>query len=158
MLTPTSWSGCCYRFVLTIVVSAAISGSVAAQQRPLATEDPETIGAGRLLIEGGVDYAHDQHYPVSGLTGNLWRIPVLGVSVGISSIAEIQLDSGFYNRLSIKSRNEAPLSGGATSAGGLIATVLCLGGLQVVEVRVIAECHPFATWRTAQVGSPKADG
>ena len=40
---------------------------VAAQQRPLATEDPEVIGAGRLLIEGGIDAAHDQHYPLSGL-------------------------------------------------------------------------------------------
>ncbi len=26
-----------------------------AQQRPLVTEDPETIGAGNVLIEGGVD-------------------------------------------------------------------------------------------------------
>ena len=30
-----------------------------AQQRPLVTEDPEPIGAGRVLIEGGIDYAHD---------------------------------------------------------------------------------------------------
>ena len=37
-----------------------LSRPVMAQQRPLATEDPETVGAGRILIEGGVDYAHDQ--------------------------------------------------------------------------------------------------
>ena len=31
---------------------------VAAQQRPLVTEDPETIGAGRILLEGGIECTH----------------------------------------------------------------------------------------------------
>ena len=84
---------------------------VAAQQRPLVTEDPEPIGAGRLLIEGGVDFAADQQYPVSGLRGDLWRIPTLGLSIGISQIAELQIDGGLYNHLSIDSRNpNAPLA------------------------------------------------
>jgi len=26
----------------------------------------ETIGAGRILVEGGVDWAHDAHFPASG--------------------------------------------------------------------------------------------
>src|SRR5207253_8667501 len=59
-----------------------------AQQRPLVTEDPETIGAGRVLVEAGIDYAHDQHYPVSGLNGNLWRLPTIGISLGLSSRSE----------------------------------------------------------------------
>jgi hypothetical protein len=84
---------------------------VAAQQRPLVTEDPEAIGAGRLLIESGIDFAVDQQYPVSGLRGDLWRIPTLGLSIGISQIAELQIDGGLYNRLSIDSRNpNAPLA------------------------------------------------
>ncbi|HET9567722.1 MAG TPA: hypothetical protein VFP16_05100, partial [Vicinamibacterales bacterium] len=74
-------------------------GLVFAQQRPLVTEDPETIGAGRLLIEGGFDYGSGVEYPVSGLEGNLFRFPLVGVSVGLSSIAEIQIDGGFYNHL-----------------------------------------------------------
>ena len=45
------------RFVLAAVCWLAVVSPVLAQQRPLATEDPETIGAGRLLIEGGVDAA-----------------------------------------------------------------------------------------------------
>jgi len=82
-----------------------------AQQRPLTTEDPEPIGAGRLLIEGGVDFAADNHYTVSGLRGDLWRIPTLGLSIGISQIAELQIDGGLYNHLSIDSRNpNAPLA------------------------------------------------
>jgi hypothetical protein len=89
-----------------------------AQQRPLATEDPEPIGAGRVLIEGGIDYAHDQQFPVSGLEGNLWRLPTVGVSFGISSIAEFQIDGGFYNRLGVTKRNPtAPLASAVTMTG-----------------------------------------
>jgi hypothetical protein len=72
-----------------------------AQQRPLQTEDPETIGAGRLLVEAGIDYRRDVYYPVSGLRGNLLTIPPFGLSVGVSSIAEIQIDTGFYQKLDI---------------------------------------------------------
>jgi hypothetical protein len=96
----------CAALLLTIVFTHPL----AAQQRPLATEDPEPIGAGRVLIEGGFDFAASQEYPVSGLEGNLLRLPVVGVSIGISSIAELQLDGGFYNRLSIDSARVAPLS------------------------------------------------
>jgi hypothetical protein len=66
-----------------------------AQQRPLVTEDPEPVGAGRILIESGLDYARDAEYPASGLQGHLLRVPLIGISVGISSIAELQIDGGF---------------------------------------------------------------
>src|SRR5438105_11065744 len=100
------------------LASLALVTPAAAQQRPLVTEDPETIGAGRVLIEGGVDYAHDQQYPVSGLKGNLWRAPTIGLSFGISSIAEFQIDGGLNNRLSITSRNPtAPLASMLTVTG-----------------------------------------
>jgi len=72
-----------------------------AQQRPLQTEDPETIGSGRILIEAGFDYNRDVYYPVSGLRGNLFSVPTLGVSLGVSSIAEIQMQIGGYQQLTI---------------------------------------------------------
>ncbi len=84
--------------------------SASAQQRPLVTEDPETIGTGRILTEFGFDYGKDVSYPASGLEGNLLRLPLIGISIGVSSIAEVQIDGGFYNRLSITERNVAPLS------------------------------------------------
>jgi hypothetical protein len=93
-----------------ILLSLALARTAAAQQRPLLTEDPEPIGVGRVLIEGGFDYSVNQKYTVSGLEGNLLRLPLVGVSVGISSIAELQLDGGFYNRLALDSRRAAPLS------------------------------------------------
>jgi hypothetical protein len=97
-------------FVIAIVLTALTAASSSAQQRPLVTEDPETIGAGLVLLEGGIDLQQDVFYPASGLQGNLWRIPTVGVSFGISSIAELQMDGGLYNNLSVKSRRDAPLS------------------------------------------------
>jgi hypothetical protein len=97
--------------------------SAYAQQRPLITEDPETIGAGRILAEAGFDYGRDVSYPASGLEGNLLRFPVLGVSVGVSSIAEVQVDGSLYNRLSIAERNLAPLSDMVTATGDSTSSV-----------------------------------
>ena len=105
--------------VLSAVFSILLfAGSVSAQQRPLVTEDPEPIGAGRVLLEGGFDLAHDYENPVSGLKGNLVTIPTIGVSIGLSSIAELQIDGGFYNHLSISSRDpRAPLASLLTVTG-----------------------------------------
>ncbi len=99
------------------VVIGPCARAASAQQRPLTTEDPESIGAGRVLIEAGVDYGHDVEYTVSGLSGNLTRIPALGISVGVSSIAEVQIDGGFYNHLAITSAKPAPLSSLLTVTG-----------------------------------------
>jgi Putative MetA-pathway of phenol degradation len=100
-----------------VVAVCAFSRPALAQQRPLTTQDPEPVGLGQVLLEAGIDAAHDQHYPASGLTGNLWRLPVVGISIGISSIAEFQLDGGFFNTLSINERVAAPLSGLVTATG-----------------------------------------
>ena len=43
---------------LTLLALLAMSSAALAQQRPLITEDPEPIGAGRVLLEGGIDAAH----------------------------------------------------------------------------------------------------
>ena len=98
------------RTLVLALVALGCAGTAAAQQRPLVTEDPETIGAGLVLVEGGFDYQRGLFYPVSGLEGNLVRVPTLGVSLGISSIAELQIDGGLYNRLAIGARKEGPLS------------------------------------------------
>jgi outer membrane putative beta-barrel porin/alpha-amylase len=97
--------------------------SASAQQRPLVTEDPETIGEGRILTEFGFDSGRDVTYPASGLEGNLLRLPLVGVSVGLSPIAEVQIDGGFYNRLSITERFDAPLSEMVTATGDSTSSV-----------------------------------
>lgn len=101
------------RLVPCILMLMALSGGakVEAQSRPLVTEDPETVPAGNILLEGGLDILHDSYFPASGLRGTLWRIATIGASFGVSSIAELQLDGGLRNTLNISSRNpNAPLA------------------------------------------------
>jgi hypothetical protein len=93
-------------FVLAAGLLAAVPA--AAQQRPLVTEDPEVVGAGMILIEGGFDYSRDVLFPASGLQGNLLRLPTLGLSFGIGPMAELQIDGGFYNRLAITHTGVGP--------------------------------------------------
>ena len=117
---------------------SAVPVSASAQQRPLVTEDPETIGSGRILLEGGIDSAHDADYPASGLEGNLLRAMVVGVSVGLSSIAEVQIDGGFHNRLDITRRSPlAPLASMVNISGNSTTSVedFVIG----TKVRVLSE-------------------
>jgi hypothetical protein len=95
-------------FALAALLLSGVAAS--AQQRPLVTEDPETIGSGLVLIEAGVDHQREIFFPASGLTGDLLRLPTFGVSFGVSSIAEIQIDGGLYNRLTVTDRQAAPLA------------------------------------------------
>ena len=99
-VVPESWppsvSACC---------AHARAG---AQQRPLTTEDPEVIGAGRVLVEAGVESGQNARYFLSGLKGDRVAMPV-GVSVGLGDIAELQLDAG-YTWFGIDSRTDAPLA------------------------------------------------
>jgi hypothetical protein len=137
------------RIVLFAVAAIAIAHPAAAQQRPLVTEDPEPIGAGRILIEGGFDYSYDQRYPASGLAGNLLRLPTLGVSFGISSIAELQIDGGLFNRLSVKDRDNAPLSNMLTFTGESTSDIEDL--VVATKIRLTAEGpgHPAVALRLA---------
>ena len=100
------------------LAACLLAAPAAAQQRPLVTEDPEVVGAGLVLLEGGFDYGHDMLFPASGLRGNLLRVPTLGVSIGLSSIAEIQIDGGLFNTLRVERRDStAPLAGALDFTG-----------------------------------------
>lgn len=107
------------RVAVTIgLLGVLLAAPAIAQQRPLVTEDPEVIGAGRLLLEGGLDVERDVFYPLSGLEGNRLAVPTIGMSVGLSSIAEFQIDWGLYQRLSItERRTDAPLASLVTATG-----------------------------------------
>ncbi|MSO61732.1 MAG: hypothetical protein EXQ50_06545 [Acidobacteria bacterium] len=89
---------------LALAFVLAAAASALAQQRPLQTEDPEVIGAGRIMFETGIDYKRDVYLPVSGLRGNHVTVPAFGLSLGVSSIAEIQVDWGIYQKLNITER------------------------------------------------------
>lgn len=103
--------------VCVLAVMLGMAATASAQSRPLVTEDPETVGPGQILLEGGVDFAKEAFYPASGLQGTLWRLGTFGLSFGVSSIAEIQLDGGVRNRLAITNRFAAPLENMLEVAG-----------------------------------------
>lgn len=124
--------------LILAAVLVCLPAAARAQQRPLVTEDPETIGGGRVLLETGVDYGRGVEYPVSGLTGQLLRVPLIGVSVGISSIAELQFDGGLYNRLTITERDPAaPLASLVTVSGDSTSSVEDL--VVATKVRLLGE-------------------
>ena len=125
------------KHIAAIVVWLSFVSVVHAQQRPLVTEDPETVGSGNVLIEGGVDYQRDVFYPTSGLSGHLLRLPTLGVSFGLSSIAELQIDGGFYNRLTVTSREPGPLADELTFTGDRTTDVEDL--VIATKIRLIGE-------------------
>jgi len=103
--------------VVAVLSLAGLGRPASAQSRPLVTEDPETVPVGHILLEAGIDFTQYTFYPASGLTGNLWRIGTFGLSFGVSSIAEIQIDGGLRNRLAITSAKPAPLTSMLTVSG-----------------------------------------
>ena len=125
------------KLAIVCVALLAFTRAAAAQQRPLVTEDPETIGAGNVLLEGGFDVQHEVFYPVSGLEGNLLRLPVIGVSFGLSSIAELQLDGGLYNRLNVTHRQPAPLASHLTFTGDQTSDVEDI--VVATKIRLLSE-------------------
>ena len=97
-----------------------LSISTSAQQRPLITEDVDIIPPGTIRIEAGIDFLQGARYPVSGLTGDLTRVGVIGVNIGFSPNVEFQIEGVAQNFLSINSRGPSAipldLAAGANSA------------------------------------------
>ena len=93
-----------YLLMLAFVVLLTLLVSVQAQQRPLLTEDVDIIPPGTIRIEAGIDFMQGARYTVSGLNGDLTRVGVIGVSVGMGPNVEFQVEGVAQNFLSINSR------------------------------------------------------
>jgi hypothetical protein len=96
--------------VAGLLVALSGTHSAAQEQRPLDTQDPETLGTGRALAQLGVGTSSGVAYPLSGLTGNLWQLPVFGFSIGVGPIADLQITGGPYDYLQITRRMPAPFT------------------------------------------------
>ena len=93
--------------VLTLLLSAALVAC--GQQRPLLTEDVDIITPGSMRIEAGIDFVQRAKYPVSGLTGDLTRAGVIGISIGLAPNVEVQIEGVAQNFLSINSRGPSAI-------------------------------------------------
>jgi len=82
---------------------------VSAQQRPLITEDVDIIPPGSLRIETGLDFMQGAKFPVSGITGDLTRVGVIGVTIGMGPNVEFQIEGVAQNFVSINSRGASAI-------------------------------------------------
>jgi len=94
-------------YILALLMCSVIT--VAAQQRPLITEDVDIIPPGSIRIEAGIDFMQGAKYPVSGIRGELTRVGVVGVSFGMSPNVEFQIEGVAQNYVSINSRGPSAI-------------------------------------------------
>jgi hypothetical protein len=92
------------RAVFALALALAFGHAARAQQRPLMTEDVDVLQPGTLRVEVGIDFMQDAKYPASGLTGDLTRVGVIGVHVGLSPNVEFSIEGVAQNFLSINTR------------------------------------------------------
>ncbi len=81
-----------------------IVSDLRAQQRPLLTEDVDIIPTGTLRVEAGIDFVQDIKFPLSGLRGDLTRVGVVSLNIGLAPNVEVQIDGVAQNFLSINSQ------------------------------------------------------
>lgn len=102
------------------------------QQRPLRTDDAALVGVGRVRTEFGLEFLQGQRYPLSGLEGDLTRVGVVSIHVGVGEYAEFQISGVLQDFLSVSGRTAPVLrpnfAGNATSDFGdlVLATKLRL--------------------------------
>jgi hypothetical protein len=70
------------------------------QQRPLLTEDVDLVKPGNIRLEFGFEFLQDQKFPLFGLQGDVTRIGVLGINIGLSKLVEFQVQGTIRNFLS----------------------------------------------------------
>ena len=103
-----------------------------AQQRPLKTDDADIVPTGRVRLEFGVEFLQGQRFSLSGLEGDLTRLGVADVHVGVGEYAEFQISGVVQDFLSVSRRTPAAIepnfAGDATSDVGdlVLATKLKL--------------------------------
>ncbi|MBI4444401.1 MAG: transporter [Acidobacteria bacterium] len=85
-----------------------LSPSLSAQQRPLVTEPALTVKAGDVLVDIGIEFLQDVHFPFSGLRGDLTRAGAASLRLGVGRKAELQIAGTFQNFLNIERRSVAP--------------------------------------------------
>jgi hypothetical protein len=92
------------------------------QQRPLKTDDAEILKTGRVRVEFGVEFLQGQRYSLSGIQGDLTRLGVSSIRVGVGEYAEFQISGVIQDLLSVSSRTEPVIpptfSGDSTSDFG----------------------------------------
>ena len=93
-----------------MLVSTAIV--VAAQQRPLITDDIDITPQGAFELGVGVDFYQNAKFPLSGIKGDMTRVGDVRLKTGMSSNVELQIEGTLQNYVAINSQGPSaiPLS------------------------------------------------
>lgn len=87
----------------------ALAAAARGQERPLRTADPVPLPHAHLAVEAGVDWLDGVSFLLSGLSGDLLRVPSVAFRYGLGGLAEFQVAGGF-NLLFIDDRQPAPFA------------------------------------------------
>jgi hypothetical protein len=90
---------------LLLGVACLVALPALAQQRPLKTDDADLVGIGRIRTEMGMEFLQNQRYSISGLQGDLARLGIASIHVGVGDYAEFQISGIFQDFLSVSRRN-----------------------------------------------------
>src|SRR5262249_26314457 len=86
-------------FILATLIFTPLT--TCAQQRPLITEDVETVKPGSVRFDLGFDFLQDKDFTISGLNGDLSRLGVINLAFGLAPNIEFETGGVIQNFLSI---------------------------------------------------------
>lgn len=92
------------QLLAAFLIAATLSALTRAQQRPLITEDIEIVKPGAARFEFGFDLQQDRNFPVSGLNGDLSRLGIVALTIGLAPNVEFETGGVIQNYLSINSQ------------------------------------------------------
>jgi len=95
------------RLCFFIFIVCAVS--VAAQQRPLLTDDVDITPPGAFDLAAGVDFFQDAKFPLSGITGDMTRVGDIRVRTGLAANVEFQIEGALQNYVAINSRGPSAI-------------------------------------------------
>ena len=92
-----------FRSAAILVILTATTIFIAAQQRPLITDDVDITPQGAVNISAGVDFLQRVKFPLSGLNGDETRLADIRIKTGFASNVELQIEGALQNYLAINS-------------------------------------------------------
>ena len=96
------------RTFAAVLFALLFAAPAPAQQRPLITEDVDIIPPGTVRFQIGIDFMQDAKFPASGLTGDLTRVGVVGVNIGLSPNVQFEIEGVLQNFLSVNNATPNP--------------------------------------------------
>lgn len=99
-----------FRILASLTLALSFHSLASGQVRPLEIEPVETVRKGYIRAEVGVEFLQGTVFRLSGLEGDLTRLGVAKLRMGLGEIVEVQMAGVAHNFLSIDRRFPAPNS------------------------------------------------